>query len=846
MINFAVFALVVLAAGFEPPSTALTPEAPEAPEAPDVLIRSDGSENGEAPFVNSIWRRAPANLPTDIVRALARDGETCGDWSADFHEAGSPPEGDAPTCAAFLPDGSAFILGHRDSHNLLVYDADTRTLLHEIVLSGSPQDIAVFPDGESAIVGNIAENTISIVDLNAGEETDTIDVGTMPGVVGVTADGTKAIVGNTGDSEIAIIDLSSGMLLHTITDAPFTMSFTVAPESGSVALDFSRFAVIGSQTIVHPSSGTDEILFIDIASGSVTRVPCTNWPRGIAVSEDETIAIVTHYIEPTISLIDVATSTISSTINIGSNCQGAVALSPGNDKAVIAVQNNCRVVNLDTGTVSGDLSTATVYSMFTTHDGQSVVCSGYRGSIIDLGSESVVANVNNTVSAPVAAISPIEPLAIMAANTFGEDLVISNTDGAAGHLIEVLLSGPAYEGDKCRSVAAHEASDTVLTVNLFSRNAEIINAATGDTLAIAETGRRPSKVAISPDGTRAVIANLDSTFATVIDLLTFAVTEVPISRRGSRVAISPDGAWAYVAVVADGDGVWRIDLDSLEAVGGKLSTGNMGSVGYAYSQPSGMVLSNDGARLVTCDSFDDTITIVDTATWSVEAVVPVGDFPTMASFSANNDTLFVSLRSADAVTIVDLTGSPVVTATVPVGDSPGETAVSADGGMLFVLNTGEQSLGVIDIAAGVMIDEVPMPLPPIGISVRNNCVMIGTGTSSTSAGGSGYSSSQDGTLVLVDAATHAIVAEVPTGVVASQLAVDGDLGAIASPGGDGVVLLQTTPPCPEDVNADGLVGVDDILALIAGWGTSEPDVNGDGVVTTDDLLAVLGAWGPCE
>ncbi len=77
MINFAVFALVVLAAGFEPPSTALTPEAP------DVLIRSDGSEDGEAPFVNMIWRRSPANLPTDIVRALARDGETCGDWSAD-------------------------------------------------------------------------------------------------------------------------------------------------------------------------------------------------------------------------------------------------------------------------------------------------------------------------------------------------------------------------------------------------------------------------------------------------------------------------------------------------------------------------------------------------------------------------------------------------------------------------------------------------------------------------------------------------------------------------------------------------------------------------------------------
>jgi DNA-binding beta-propeller fold protein YncE len=96
-------------------------------------------------------------------------------------------------------------------------------------------------------------------------------------------------------------------------------------------------------------------------------------------------------------------------------------------------------------------------------------------------------------------------------------------------------------------------------------------------------------VAITPDGTKAVVANLDSTFASVIDLATATTTNVPISRRGSQVEISPDGQYAYIPVVADGDGVWRIDLDTLSVEGfPRSSTGNMGGVGYSYGQSSGI------------------------------------------------------------------------------------------------------------------------------------------------------------------------------------------------------------------------------------------------------------------
>ena len=49
---------------------------------------------------------------------------------------------------------------------------------------------------------------------------------------------------------------------------------------------------------------------------------------------------------------------------------------------------------------------------------------------------------------------------------------------------------------------------------------------------------------------------------------------------------------------------------------------------------------------------------------------------------------------------------------------------------------------------------------------------------------------------------------------------------------------------PADVNEDGVVGVDDLLAVIGQWGSSggPADVNGDGIVGVDDLLLVVSAW----
>ena len=57
---------------------------------------------------------------------------------------------------------------------------------------------------------------------------------------------------------------------------------------------------------------------------------------------------------------------------------------------------------------------------------------------------------------------------------------------------------------------------------------------------------------------------------------------------------------------------------------------------------------------------------------------------------------------------------------------------------------------------------------------------------------------------------------------------------------------ECPPDCP-DVDGDGMVGVNDVLAVVAAWGSDDPDadIDGDGTVGTNDLLAVIGTWGPC-
>ena len=64
----------------------------------------------------------------------------------------------------------------------------------------------------------------------------------------------------------------------------------------------------------------------------------------------------------------------------------------------------------------------------------------------------------------------------------------------------------------------------------------------------------------------------------------------------------------------------------------------------------------------------------------------------------------------------------------------------------------------------------------------------------------------------------------------------------------GNTIEEDCESCTGDIDGNGLVGIDDLLALLNYWGmvNSVTDLNEDGFTDIKDLLILIGAWGFCE
>lgn len=52
-------------------------------------------------------------------------------------------------------------------------------------------------------------------------------------------------------------------------------------------------------------------------------------------------------------------------------------------------------------------------------------------------------------------------------------------------------------------------------------------------------------------------------------------------------------------------------------------------------------------------------------------------------------------------------------------------------------------------------------------------------------------------------------------------------------------------PCPADLSGDGRVTSEDLVFLLAGWGTAAGDIDGDGTTSGLDVTALMSSFGPC-
>ncbi len=788
---------------------------------------------------------------------------------------GTAPEADVPQDVEYHPSGASYFILHRLTRNIIRYDAATNAPIQIYPLAGQiPIAMDITADGTRLIVAYYTQDQVGFIDVASGVETN-IATGDGPGTVDVTPDGLSVLVGCVMDSTLRVINLTTLAEDRSIATPGYTQTVSFGGESGVVDLSFpDPVKFLDSTRIVFPGRFNSLVSVIDYTTGTRTDIPTQASPAGAAVAGNGSVIAVSHATSNGITtIINPATLTVSRVIQSpGSStwANGPIVLNGTGTKAVIAFQNSARVLDLTTDTFGAGLNTANLEDLTLNAAGTRVIGIGFSGAIIDFATGNLLARANDAVSCTRGAASPTADRAVLASwPTFADDMVVMDTDTTPALLLHA-RSGPGPEGDVSRCGALSASGAVAVSSNLYSRNMSIFDTATGSLLRYAPMDARPGEIEVTPDGSKAVGVNLDGFSVSVANLAAGTTTPVASATRIAQVEIDPAGTFAYLGQLAGGDGVRKLNLATNTFVGGLTATGDMGSVGYAYSQVSQIALSPDGALLAVAGGFNDRLDIVNTSTMSVvQTFTPLGTFITRVSWSPEGDELLVTDRDADAVIVLrrpSPTDPFAVAGTITTGDQPFDTLALPNSSRAFVLNFGTpSSIGVLDTTTFSQTSTIPLPRLPVGLSLSadGSTLSVLTINEQTTVGGGNFTRVVSGELTTVNTESLAVVEALSTNQTAAMLASNAAGNTFACPAMSSEVLTVITPPtgCDSiDFNNDTLFpdtqDITDFLTVFAGGpcstdpvpGCNDIDFNNDTLFPdTQDIQSLLSvfAGGPC-
>ncbi|MBL9119248.1 MAG: hypothetical protein JNL80_04955 [Phycisphaerae bacterium] len=822
--------------------------------ASDRTSQADRSRSAEATVQRVFCDPERIDSPY-LQRAMMSEGPAeggiAGAPSAEFLSLDQAPEGDMPRAVAITPNGQYAVVVNRDTDLMVFIDLATVQLVASVPIGDYPIDVAISGDGHYAIATNAFSHTVSVVDVATKTLVADVPVtGEQPYRVLCTADGSKAVVGVINDgvaSSFSIIDLATLSESQSFPSTPqgvigfyFTPAFAMGGELTTL-FDITP----NGQSIVLPWRGGSKVTIYDIATGEATAsLDVDASPSAVDVSEDGSIAAIVHDGSVShVTAIDLASQTVSAAHAAGSFLDAFIArLTPDNQHVMVGAPNSVAFVNLASGAVDATVNTGTVGDIEVSADHQWAFVSNFNAAVINLTTKTLASTVTFGACADSAA-SPSTNVAVALNNRFREEVYAFNLNGASSNLRGWTRSGPAPEIDAPKELAISPDGTKALVANSVSRNVSLIDLAQRTVLATMDTGDIPRESAFTPDGKYVVVCNGDANTVSIIDVAAAQVVKtLNTPQRPIRVRISPDGGTAYVCTVAGTDALYFLSLNGANSsILTSFPIGQMGAAnGYPYSEVSGMELSPDGAYLAFTISFDDILRIVDTASKSIIASVPVGDFPIRVLWSPDGSRLFVADAFGDDITIVQNTGGTIeFNSSVPGIDFPLDMALDSDGEHLYVGRCSFQTpaIDVISLTGGTVVASVPLPgLPREGEYLADRDEYIVT--------------TDDGGLARIAAlgADASLIEVIPISGSAPDMRFSPQLNlAVASWPGvpDGLDFVDFDGPGVfGDLNGDGVVGAVDLAILLGAWGDAggSADLDGNGVVGAPDIALLLGAW----
>lgn len=217
-------------------------------------------------------------------------------------------------------------------------------------------------------------------------------------------------------------------------------------------------------------------------------------------------------------------------------------------------------------------------------------------------------------------------------------------------------------------------------------------------------------MAVSPDETRAVVANSESGRVRIVDLKG-AETTIEISGYVTprNILFAPDGKSFYLSDSSRGV-IDRIAVPDTRL----LSRMPLGAGVF------GTAITTDGNILYANNQASGTVTVVDLIQRIPVAVISGFAQPRQGvKLSPANDVLYVTNFKGDRITTVNPATNKVIAQIEGFNQIRG-LSISKDGSRLYGANSGDNTISIVDTASGATIQRVPVGDKPYGAALSPN------------------------------------------------------------------------------------------------------------------------------
>jgi len=281
------------------------------------------------------------------------------------------------------------------------------------------------------------------------------------------------------------------------------------------------------------------------------------------------------------------------------------------------------------------------------------------------------------------------------------------------------------------TLALTEDGRTLITANSYNDTVSLIAPNQSQVIAEVAVGDDPRSVAISSDGTQALIVNRGSGTLSALDLATQTITATyPIGRLPMSI-VGDDDATAYISLQGTNEVIHieentgkilnRIPTPALPT--GLALWGDFLYVTHFWSGDLSLIYLPQMQVVRTIQTGQDTSLFQSIA---IDAVNGIAYLPQSRS-NAQNDILTYDSTLFPVVNVVNLRDLSLQreqrisleTADRPV-NMPFAAALDVRGTTLFVVNAGSNDLSVIDLATGLARAHLPLGANPRGIIVSSD------------------------------------------------------------------------------------------------------------------------------